>query len=193
MFAMPPPLPTPMDEQFEFLRSVVERLEAAGIPYMLTGSLALAVWARPRMTRDVDIVIEADERAVQRLVAAFAVDSYASPDAAAEAVKARTMFNVIHIRSLLKADFILRTEEPYERTKFARRRVVDLEGISLAVISPEDLILSKLHWARDSASTRQAEDVRLLLREVPALDETYLRHWAATLDLVDTLAALRSS
>lgn len=99
-----------MDEQFEFLRSVVQRLEAIGIPYMLTGSLALAVWARPRMTRDVDIVIEADHLAVQRLLAAFATDSYASPEAAAEAVRARTMFSVI---------------------------------------SPEDLILSKLHSARD--------------------------------------------
>lgn len=180
-----------MDEQFEFLRSVVQRLEAIGIPYMLTGSLALAVWARPRMTRDVDIVIEADHLAVQRLLVAFATDSYASPEAAAEAVRARTMFNVIHMTSLLKADFILRTEAPYERVKFARRRMVDLDGLSLAVISPEDLILSKLHWARDSASTRQADDVRLLLRDVPALDDTYLRQWAATLDLTDRLAALR--
>ena len=112
-----------MDEQFEFLRSVVQRLEAIGIPYMLNGSLALAVWARPRMTRDVDIVIEADHLAVQRLLAAFATDSYASPEAAAEAVRARTMFNVIHMTSLLKADFILRTEAPYERVKFARRRL----------------------------------------------------------------------
>jgi hypothetical protein len=47
-----------MDEQFEFLRSIVQRLEGAGIPYMLTGSLALAIWARPRMTRDVDVVID---------------------------------------------------------------------------------------------------------------------------------------
>ena len=180
-----------MDEQFEFLRSVVERLEAAGIPYMLTGSLALAVWARPRMTRDVDVVIEADQSAVQRLLAAFAADSYASPEAAEEAVRARTMFNVIHMTSLLKADFILRPDEPYERTKFARRRVVDLDGLSLAVISPEDLILSKLHWARDSASTRQAEDVRLLLRSVPMLDDAYLQQWAVALDLTDALAALR--
>ena len=76
------------------------------------------------------------------------------------------MFNVIHLTSLLKADFILRREEPYERTKFARRRIVDVDGLPVAVISPEDLILSKLAWARGTESTRQAEDVRLLLRDV---------------------------
>jgi hypothetical protein len=180
-----------MDEQFEFLRSIVRRLDAAGIPYMLTGSLALAIWARPRMTRDVDVVIEADQAAVRRLLAAFAEDCYASPEAAADAVDAQTMFNVIHLRSLLKADFILRREDPYERAKFARRRVMDLEGLPVAVISPEDLILSKLHWARGTASARQGEDVRLLLREVPGLDDVYLRHWAAALDLTDALEALR--
>jgi predicted nucleotidyltransferase len=181
-----------MDEQFEFLRSIVQRLDAAGIPYMLTGSLALAIWARPRMTRDVDIVIEADQAAVQRLLAAFAADSYASPEAALDAVRARTMFNVIHLESLLKADFLLLRDEPYEREKFRRRRVVDLEGLAVAVISPEDLILSKLHWARGTGSARQAEDVRLLLREVPELDETYLHRWAAALELSGALEALRS-
>lgn len=180
-----------MDEQFEFLRSIVHRLEGAGIPYMLTGSLALAIWARPRMTRDVDVVIEADQQAVQRLVAAFAADSYVSLEAATEAVTTRTMFNVIHLTSLLKADFILRREEPYERSKFARRRVVDVEGLPVAVISPEDLILSKLAWARGTESTRQAEDVRLLLRDVPELDNAYLQQWAGALGLSVALEALR--
>lgn len=180
-----------MDEQFEFLRSIVHRLVAAEIPYMLTGSLALAVWARPRMTRDVDVVIEADAAAVRRLVAAFEPDSYVSAEAAAEAVTARTMFNVIHLTSLLKADFILRRDEPYERTKFARRRSVDLEGLRVDVISPEDLVLSKLQWARGTGSDGQADDVRLLLREGAGFDEAYLTQWASTLDLLPALQALR--
>ncbi len=180
-----------MDEQFEFLRSIVHRLEAAGIPYMLTGSLALAVWARPRMTRDVDIVIEADHAAVARLLAAFAEDSYASPEAANTAVTDRTMFNVIHLTSLFKADFILRRDEPFERTKFDRRRSVDVDGLQATVISPEDLILSKLQWASGTSSARQADDVRLLLRDVTDLDDAYLRKWASALHLTAALEALR--
>lgn len=180
-----------MDEQFEFLRSIVERLNGAGIPYMLTGSLALAIWARPRMTRDVDVVIEADEASVQRIVAAFRQDSYVSAEAAAEAARLGAIFNVIHFTSLLKADFILLRDDAYERAKFARRRVIDVDGLAVSVISPEDLILSKLLWARGSASTRQAEDVRLLLGDVVGLDEAYLQEWAARLDLSAALEALR--
>lgn len=182
-----------MDEQFEFLRLIVERLDAAGIPYMLTGSLALAVWARPRMTRDVDVVIDADKSAVARLVNAFSNDCYASLEAAEEAVASGTMFNVIHTASLLKADFILRRDEEFEVTKFARRRRVEVEGIRLEVISPEDLILSKLLWGRDTSSTRQAEDVRMVLAEAGSLDEHYLSSWAETLGLAPVLLAVRSN
>ena len=172
-----------MDEQFEFLRSVVQRLDTAGIPYMLTGSLALAVWARPRMTRDVDLVIEADVEAVRRLVAAFSVDCYVSAEAATAAAVDRSMFNVVQLSSLLKADFILRRDDPFERAKFERRRIVETDGLLLAVISPEDLILSKLQWAELSESARQLDDVRLLLRESQDLDRAYLAEWAGVLGL----------
>jgi hypothetical protein len=78
-----------MDEQLEFLKLVVARLEAARIPYMLTGLLALAINALPRMTRDIDFVIDADERRVAGLVAALATDSYVSAEAASAAVRAQ--------------------------------------------------------------------------------------------------------
>jgi predicted nucleotidyltransferase len=182
-----------MDEQFEFLRSVVERLDAAGIPYMLTGSLALAVWARPRMTRDVDLVIEADVEAIRRLVEAFAPDCYVSEDAAISAAVDRSMFKVIHLSSLLKADFILRRDDAFERRKFERRRVVDMDGLLVAVISAEDLILSKLQWSRLSQSARQLDDVRLLLRDASGLDRSYLEEWATALHLVSALNAAETT
>lgn len=101
----------------------------------------------------------------------------------------RSMFNVIHLSSLLKADFILRRDDAFERRKFERRRLVDLDGLLLAVISPEDLILSKLQWSRLSQSARQLDDVRLLLRDVSGLDRSYLEEWAAALHLVSALNA----
>ena len=41
-----------MTDQFSILKLVAERLDAAGIPYMLTGSIAAGYYARPRMIRD---------------------------------------------------------------------------------------------------------------------------------------------
>jgi hypothetical protein len=47
-----------VSEEIEVLRIVTERLEAAEMPYMVTGSMALGVYAVPRMTRDIDLVVE---------------------------------------------------------------------------------------------------------------------------------------
>jgi hypothetical protein len=41
------------------LAAIGERLAAAGIPYMVTGSVASSFHGEPRATRDIDIVIEA--------------------------------------------------------------------------------------------------------------------------------------
>lgn len=53
----------------------------------------------------------------------------------------------------------------------------------LEVLSPEDLILSKLDWAKDSRSQLQLDDVRNLLRSVQGLDTEYLNRWVDRLGL----------
>ena len=51
-----------------FLRQVIEMLDEAGVPYMLTGSLASAYYAIPRATQDLDVVIATDEARVEEIV-----------------------------------------------------------------------------------------------------------------------------
>ena len=64
-----------------------------------------------------------------------------------------------------------------------RRRAVSIAGQQVYIVSPEDLILSKLDWARDSRSQLQLDDVRNLLRTVEGLDREYLTRWAEALGL----------
>jgi len=171
----------PADEQLEFLKLVVRRLEATNIPYMLTGSIALAIYSTPRMTRDVDILIDCDANSARHLATAFADDSYVSEDAVQEAVRTRGSFNVIHQAWLTKADFFVVKDNEYRRLEFSRRRSVELGGFSASVVAPEDLILSKLVWALDPRSDSQARDVRSMVEAVPGLDWKYLLHWADVL------------
>ena len=65
-----------MDEQRAFLLEIARRLERAGIPYMVTGSVALAAYSVPRMTRDIDVVVEIGPSDVERMVALFAEDCF---------------------------------------------------------------------------------------------------------------------
>ena len=54
---------------------------------------------------------------------------------------------------------MVRKGEEYRRHEFTRRVRVRVEDFEVWVVSKEDLILSKLDWARDSQSQRQLADV----------------------------------
>jgi hypothetical protein len=182
-----------MDEQLEFLRLIAARLQAAGIPYMVTGSLALAVWAVPRMTRDIDVVVEVGPADAQRLTGLFADDCVVDEDAVQDAIARRGMFNVIHAEWVVKADFIVRKDTAYRKVELDRRRWLDVAGTSIAFVSPEDLILSKLVWGEDSHSELQRKDVRQLVESVEDLDWGYLQAWAAELGVRDALERIGGS
>ena len=174
-----------MTAELEVLQDAVTRLESAGVAYMLTGSIALSYYAEPRMTRDIDIVAELSGRDARSVAALFAPDYYASESDIAAAVAGGGMFNVLHLAKLVKLDFIVLKETPYRRHEFARRRRVRLPGFEAWIVSREDLILSKLAWAKDSGSELQMRDVHALL--AGEADRTYLERWADELSVTELL------
>ncbi|MEK6246479.1 MAG: hypothetical protein AABM33_18520 [Pseudomonadota bacterium] len=163
------------------LRDVCARLDGAGIAYMLTGSLALSFYARPRMTRDIDLVVALEAAKVEQLTGALGADYHADSGAIAAAIRGTRPWNIIHLPSVVKIDLIPRKDTRYRRAEFERRRRVELAGVPLWIVSVEDLILSKLEWSRESRSEQQRRDVGLLL-ETP-LDRAYLDEWAVRLGL----------
>jgi predicted nucleotidyltransferase len=169
-----------MDE-LRVLQDVVTRLERAGFPYMLTGSLAMNYYTEPRMTRDIDIVLELRAADATHVAELFRPEYYVSTEAVRDAMGHRSMFNIIHTESLIKVDFILRKEEPYRRVEFERRHGVRIDDMQVFLVSKEDLIISKAHWARDSRSEVQLRDVRNLL--TTGYDRVYLERWVEELNL----------
>lgn len=176
-----------MDEQLEFLKLIAERLESACIPYMATGSMAMAFYGTPRMTRDVDIVVDAQPDETEAIYRLFKNDCFIDRGSVAKALSRRGMFNIIHCDWLIKADFIVRKDEPYRRLEFGRRRKMEIGGGNLFVVAPEDLILTKLCWGKPSLSELQIRDAALLAKTRPDLDWDYLKDWARKLDVADLL------
>jgi hypothetical protein len=138
------------------------------------------------MTRDIDIVVELSERDVEKFIDAFEKDHYLEPTTVRDAVKNKGMFNLIHDQYIIKVDFVVRKDTPYRRKEFSRKKKISVDGQDLCVVAPEDLILSKLAWAKDSKSEFQLRDVRNLLQSVKGLDRRYLVRWAKQLG-VDAL------
>jgi predicted nucleotidyltransferase len=173
--------------ELEVLQDAIARLEGAGIAYMLTGSVALSYYAEPRMTRDVDLVVELADRDPKSVVGLFAPDYYVSEADVGRAIAARTMFNVLHLGKVVKLDLIVRKDTVYRRREFERRRRVQMPGFEAWIVSKEDLILSKLAWAKESASELQLRDVGALL--AAGADEAYLRSCAEELSVAALLAS----
>lgn len=173
--------------ELEVLKDVGTRLEQAGFEYMLTGSVAMNYYAQPRMTRDIDIVVALTPEDAGRIRQTFEPDYYVPGDELELAVAGAGMFNVLHLESVVKVDFIVRKNTPYRHNEFSRRIAVDLPGFRTWVVGKEDLVLSKLAWARESRSEFQLRDVRNLL--ATGADVDYLRRWAGVLEVADLLEA----
>jgi hypothetical protein len=150
---------------------------------MVTGSVALSYYAVPRMTRDIDLVVELAPADAGRVWRLFAHDFYVDRDAVRSAIHTEAMFNLIHATLVMKLDMIVRKNSEYRRTEFARRRRVPVSDFEVFLVAPEDLVLSKLEWARGSRSAAQLDDVRSLLSSVPDLDREYLADWVSRLGL----------
>lgn len=177
----------------DVFQRVVQALDAAGIPYMLTGSFASAYHAVPRATQDIDLVIAPTREQVARLARAFPAPAYyCDPDAAMEAFEQESLFNVVDLATGWKIDFIIRKSREYSRTEFARRQHADFEGLGLYIAAAEDVLLSKLEWAKLGGSERQIEDAAWLLRRRgEELDRAYLERWVEQLQVGDQWEAAR--
>ena len=166
-----------------FLSRIASALQQAGVPAMLTGSVAAAWLGALRSTLDVDFVIDPTAEALEHFVDQVEAQGlYISRDAARDALQHRTMFNVIEVESGWKADLMVRKARAFSESEFARRQPIELAGTPLAIVRIEDLLLAKLEWAQLRGSARQLEDARTLLELAgDTLEIDHIERWATAL------------
>jgi len=173
-----------MESEIDIVRDVSARLDRAGIDYMLTGSMAMNYYAQPRMTRDIDMVVALTNADIARVVQVFSPDYYISPEAVKSSIAHESIFNLIHQKSVIKVDCIVRKQSVYRQVEFERRIRLRVEDFETWIVSKEDLILSKLFWAKDSRSELQMRDVKNLI--LSGCDRSYIEKWTHELG-VDSL------
>jgi hypothetical protein len=171
------------------LLHVAALLDRIGTPYFLGGSLASSLLGEPRSTVDIDLAVVLRSADVPALVAALGTEFYVDEGAARNAVARCSSFNAIHQPTVLKVDFFVLGDTPFDRAQLERRRLspeLEESGRRVFVSSAEDLILRKLDWYRQGGgvSDRQWRDVLGVIKvQAERLDTEYLRRWAAALDL----------
>lgn len=172
--------------QQQLLAKVVRALEESGSQYMLTGSFASSLQGEPRLTHDIELVVVIQKATVPKLLASFPPpDFFLDKDNVEEAIKAKTMFSLLNVVEGDKVDFWPLTDDPFDVSRFRRKRREYALGMQLFVSSPEDTILAKLRWAKMSGGSEKQFRDSLRVYEVQhdSLDMNYLREWVAALGL----------
>jgi hypothetical protein len=181
-----------MQTELDIVRDVSQRLDRAGIAYMLTGSMAMNYYAQPRLTRDIDLVVALAPSDADKVVDLFRPDYYVSAEAVRDSILSESIFNLIHNESVIKVDCIVRKNTPYRHAEFDRRQQIKIDSseslreagnpaFSTWIASKEDLIISKLFWAKDSRSEMQMRDVQNLM--ATGCDTSYIEYWTRELGL----------
>ena len=171
-----------MSMLFKLLQKVTIALDARSIPYMLSGSVAMNVYTVPRMTRDIDIVINLQMPDVDKFAEIFKEGYYMHKEGLEEEIRRRGMFNVIDFDFGQKIDFMVRKNTEFHLAEFERRKRVEAFGFPVWIVSIKDLILSKLIWIQQIQSDTQMRDIKNLLQD-SEVDQFYLSDWIKRMNL----------
>jgi len=182
--------------QQQLLEKVVPVLEGLGIEYMITGSIASSMQGEPRSTHDIDLVVQIPSNAIGPLLNAFPMpDFLLQEEAIRDALRHRSMFNLLSLNDGEKVDFWILTDDAFDQSRFRRRQKNRLGSIEVQVSAPEDTILAKLRWAKLSGgSEKQMKDARRVYElQGASLDQSYLRIWAGRIGVDDLWQAVQQS
>lgn len=147
--------------------------------WYLFGAQAVAVYGVQRASADLDITIDLGDRTLDDLAEPFARAGFAARFADRAFAAATRVFPVVHTASSWPIDLVL-AGPGLEQEFLARARGHTVARTRISVLSPEDLIVTKLLAQRP----KDLEDVRGLVRKVATLDHA---------QIVKTLARLEAA
>jgi hypothetical protein len=154
-------------------------LSELGARWYLFGAQAAIIWGRPRLTADIDVTVCLDPEDSECLAHALEARGFVlRVSDAGDFLRRTRVLPFLNVDSGLPVDIVL--AGPGLEELFASRAVpVRVEDVVIPVISPEDLVATKILAGRP----KDLEDVRGVLRErLPALNLEMIR---STLTLLE--------
>lgn len=163
--------------------------EAAQTRYFVTGSIASMAYGEVRPTLDVDVVVDLRYGDAEAIAAHFCEpDWYLSRAAMLDAMQVAGQFNAISNTSAYKIDFMVVEPHGYNKVRFSRARTVLIGGTQVKFAAPEDVILMKLRYFKESKHERHLRDITSMLRiSGQSIDPAYLQLWAEQLGVSEEI------
>lgn len=175
------------NSQEELLKSISSFLDKNNIAYMITGAWSVIYYGRPRASHDIDFVVEMKVDEVNNALKSFgqlSEDFLVQGDDIKEAVKKKSQFNILHLPTALKLDFWLLTDDPFDKSRFSRRKKLEILGQPMWIASPEDTIVQKLRWYKEGKIEKHLIDAAFVYQiQKKNLDVKYIESWVEKLEV----------
>jgi hypothetical protein len=163
--------------QTDAIRQMIQAINAAGIPYLLTGSLASTVYSFPRASKDADFVLEMAGKHPDVIMKHLGPEFVLDDQMSFESITGTRRW-IVSVPELDYFDlelFIL-SDDAFHQERFRRRRVVSHKLLGLDVVLPtaEDVIIQKVRWGRE----KDRQDViDVMTVQSGNLDWPYIESW----------------
>ena len=178
----------PVDTFQQTLAKIVAIFTRHEIRFHLTGGLTSTAYGEPRMTQDIDLVIDPDQtcRVLDDFIKSLAVSDFMFDESSLrEAVKNGGMFQLLDEREVLKLDIYPRELIAGE---LSRSEFLEIfEGTMLPVVCRVDAAASKLVWI-SKGSHKSRRDLRAIHRGANHVQQAEIASFAEKLGLDDLLA-----
>ncbi len=143
------------------------RLNRLSARYMVTGAAASIIYGEPRMTNDIDLVVDLNSDEIERFCDEFPLDEFYCPPIEVIALEVnrpqRGHFNLIHHETGFKADIYAAGSDELHRWGLANRKQIQVEGEECWLAPVEYVILRKLEYFREGGSEKHLRDVSGIL------------------------------
>ncbi len=174
-----------MKSLIQVFSEITQTLESNNIPYMIVGSMASMVYGEPRLTHDIDIVLNILPSDGLKFADLFKLKDYycPPPEIINSEITHKGQFNLIHQETQIKIDLIIRKNTSHSIEEFDRRQKITFWDNQEAYIAqPEDVIIKKLSYYREGGSPKHISDIRGILANTE-IDTDYLNKWVDELQL----------
>ncbi|MBI3379351.1 hypothetical protein HY029_01190 [Candidatus Gottesmanbacteria bacterium] len=174
-------------DQGRLLKVIASLFNKHKIPYMITGAWSVIYYGRPRASHDIDFVVEIYKEDVEHILKTLQTlspDFSYEPHAIRTALKDRSMFQILHLPTYLKFDCWILKSNPFDQSRFRRRKNIRLLDQSMIIATAEDTILQKLRWYKEAKIEKHLVDAAFVYKiQENNLDKKYLTKWVRTLSV----------